>query len=109
MLDDFHLAEQRNFHVRIGMVVVALWLPAFAYAAGGEWPLSIESSGGNYRVFWNSVDAGGTRSSAGSYVVSGVVGQADAATSTAGAYQLRGGFLPRKAAPPDGLFANGFE
>jgi hypothetical protein len=80
-----------------------------AAAAEIERRPGIKSSGGNYQVFWNSVDAGGTRSSAGSYVLRGVIGQADAARSAAGAYQVRGGFLPTKAAPPDGLFANGFE
>jgi len=109
MLDAFHFAEQRRINVRVGIILAALALPAMAPAAGGERAKSIESSGGNYRVFWNSVDAGGTRSNAGGYAVTGVIGQADATTSVAGPYQLRGGFLPRKAAPPDGLFANGFE
>lgn len=84
-------------------------LPTIGSSAAVERPAVIVSSGGSYQVFWNTVDAGGTRSSAGSYVVQGVIGQADAARIAGGSYQVLGGFLPTKAAPPDGLFANGFE
>ena len=95
--------------VRAGAFLAAVLLPLLAHSAAVERPAVIVSSGGNYQVFWNSIDAGGTRSSAGSYAVQGVIGQADAARSAAGSYQLLAGFLPTKAAPLDGLFANGFE
>lgn len=103
------VGRPRRTAFRAGSFLAALLLPMLAYPAAVEPPTVVVSSGGNYHVFWNSVDAGGTRSSAGSYVVHGVIGQADAARSAAGSYQVLGGFLPTKAAPPDGVFANGFE
>jgi len=47
-----------------------------------------------YHISWHSIDNGGGRSSGGQYVLVGAIGQADAAYSSGGRYELLGGFLP---------------
>ena len=47
---------------------------------------------GNYTIDWWTADGGGGASSGGAYVVSGTIGQFDAAASSGGAYSLAGGF-----------------
>jgi hypothetical protein len=73
---------------------------------GAEQPAS---AGGNYRVFWHSTDAGAGRSAAGTYVLLASIGQSDAGVAAAGAYRVRGGFLPVKGTPLDSIFINGLE
>jgi hypothetical protein len=45
-----------------------------------------------YEVNWYTVDGGGGRSSGGPYVLTGTIGQPDAAYSAGGQYELLGGF-----------------
>jgi hypothetical protein len=61
------------------------------------WAGSLQAQAG-YNHFWHSVDGGGMVSSAGSYTLRGVVGQADAGQQSAGAYTLTGGVLAVSAA-----------
>jgi hypothetical protein len=49
---------------------------------------------GPYEITWSTIDGGGGRSSGGSYVLTGTIGQADAAYSAGGRYELLGGFWP---------------
>ena len=64
-----------------------------------------------YSVDWSTNDGGGGRSLAGSYVLTGTVGQTDAdplQPSTGGTYQIDGGFWGGSALSDD-VFRDGFE
>ena len=53
----------------------------------------VAQAGAGYDLSWSTVDSGGGESSAGSYVLSGTVGQPEATGEmTGGAYGLFGGF-----------------
>ena len=55
----------------------------------------ITSSGlGDYQIVWSTIDGGGGTSSGGQYVVTGTIGQPDAAYSASGQYEVLGGFWP---------------
>ncbi len=47
-----------------------------------------------YEISWHTIDGGGGTSSGGPYVLSGTIGQPDAAYSAGGQYELLGGFWP---------------
>jgi len=49
---------------------------------------------GGYEISWHTIDGGGGTSSSGQYIVSGTIGQHDAAYSHSGDYELLGGFWP---------------
>jgi hypothetical protein len=49
---------------------------------------------GDYELSWYTIDGGGGRSSGGPYVLTGTIGQPDAAYSAGGNYELLGGFWP---------------
>jgi len=49
---------------------------------------------GDYKIVWSTVDGGGGTSSGGQYVLTGTIGQPDAAYSASGNYELLGGFWP---------------
>jgi hypothetical protein len=51
-------------------------------------------SGGDYILPWSTIDGGGGQSSGGRYVLTGTIGQPDAAYSASGNYELLGGFWP---------------
>jgi len=51
-------------------------------------------SGGDYYLSWHTIDGGGGTSSSGPYVLTGTIGQPDAAYSAGGSYELLGGFWP---------------
>ena len=55
-------------------------------------PVSAQS-GGDYDLSWSTIGGGGA-SSGGQYVIMGTIGQADAAYSQEGPYELLGGFWP---------------
>lgn len=46
----------------------------------------------DYSITWSTIDGGGGRSSGGTYVLTGTIGQPDAAYSSGGGYELLGGF-----------------
>jgi hypothetical protein len=48
----------------------------------------------DYQIVWSTIDGGGGQSSGGQYVLMGTIGQADAAYSEGGSYELLGGFWP---------------
>jgi hypothetical protein len=48
----------------------------------------------DYEIVWHTIDGGGGRSSGGPYVLTGTIGQPDAAYSAGGRYELLGGFWP---------------
>ncbi|MHC4648463.1 MAG: hypothetical protein ACYTBJ_23640 [Planctomycetota bacterium] len=64
--------------------VVCLFVPASAHA----------QSGGPYVLEWSTIDGGGGQSSGGAYVLTGTIGQPDAAYSSEGNYEILGGFWP---------------
>ena len=47
-----------------------------------------------YELSWYTIDGGGRRSIGGPYILTGTIGQPDAAYSTGGNYELLGGFWP---------------
>jgi len=49
---------------------------------------------GLYEMPWHTIDGGGGRSSGGQYVLTGTIGQPDAAYSSGDRYELLGGFWP---------------
>jgi hypothetical protein len=53
---------------------------------------SVSFSG--YELSWYTIDGGGGQSSGGQYVLTGTIGQPDAAYSAGGNYELLGGFWP---------------
>ena len=48
----------------------------------------------SYELSWYTIDGGGGRSSGGPYVLTGTIGQPDAAYSAGDNYELLGGFWP---------------
>ena len=48
----------------------------------------------DYQIVWSTIDGGGGRSSNGQYILTGTIGQPDAAYSESGNYELLGGFWP---------------
>jgi len=54
----------------------------------------VATASGDYEIIWNTIDGGGGQSSGGSYVLTGTIGQPDADWSSAGSYELLGGFWP---------------
>ena len=48
----------------------------------------------DYSITWSTIDGGGGTSSGGQYIVSGTIGQHDAAYSEGEQYELLGGFWP---------------
>ena len=52
----------------------------------------LAQSGGDYEISWSTIDGGGGTSSGGPYVLTGTIGQPDAAYSSGGDYELLGGF-----------------
>ena len=49
---------------------------------------------GNYSINRHTIDGGGGTSTGGQYIVTGTIGQHDAAYSEGGQYELLGGFWP---------------
>ena len=56
--------------------------------------LALAQSGGPYKLEWSTIDGGDGKSSGGQYVLTGTIGQPDAAYSSSGNYQVLGGFWP---------------
>ena len=48
----------------------------------------------DYNIDWHTIDGGGGTSSGGVYLVTGTIGQHDAAYSEGGDYEILGGFWP---------------
>jgi len=68
------------------IVLLAVYLLITASAPG--------QTGGSYELSWRTIDSGGGTSSSGPYVLTGTIGQPDAAYSAGGQYELLGGFWP---------------
>ena len=47
-----------------------------------------------YELSWHTIDGGGGQSTGGPYVLTGTIGQPDAAYSAGGPYEVLGGFWP---------------
>ena len=56
--------------------------------------LLLSTASGQYSLDWYTIDGGGGTSSGGPYVLSGTIGQPDAAWSSGGNYEILGGFWP---------------
>jgi hypothetical protein len=56
--------------------------------------LATSVASGQYELSWYTIDDGGGRSGGGPYLLTGTIGQPDAAYSTDGNYELLGGFWP---------------
>jgi len=48
----------------------------------------------DYSIDWYTIDGGGGQSTGGPYILTGTIGQPDAAYSAGGQYELLGGFWP---------------
>jgi len=48
----------------------------------------------DYQIVWSTIDGGGGTSNGGQYVLTGTIGQPDAAYSEGGRYEVLGGFWP---------------
>ncbi len=66
------------------------------YGAGVVLVLFIAASAvsADYELGWSTIDGGGGTSSGGRYVLTGTIGQPDAAYSSGDDYELLGGFWP---------------
>ena len=64
-------------------------------------------AGGDFEIRRSTIDAGGDTSSGGVFVLSGTIGQADTARSSAGAFELNAGFWTP--ASSDLLFKDSYE
>ncbi len=49
---------------------------------------------GDYQIVWSTIDAGGGTSTSEQYILTGTIGQSDAAYSAGENYELLGGFWP---------------
>lgn len=67
---------------------------AFVAAAFLSNAAVLAQSGGNYSLTWSTIDGGGASCAAGSYALSGTIGQPDANAATGGTYRLNSGFWP---------------
>ena len=56
--------------------------------------LPINAQCDQYKIVWSTIDGGGEQSSGGQYILTGTIGQPDAAYSSSGNYQVLGGFWP---------------
>jgi hypothetical protein len=56
--------------------------------------LLASAANADYSISWHTIDGGGGTSSGGQYIVTGTIGQPDAASSAGGQYELLGGFWP---------------
>ena len=75
-----------NSKAPIQRTVITLHLLCLAMTVLGQ-------SGGDYILTWSTIDGGG-RSAGEQYVLTGTIGQPDAAYSAGGNYELLGGFWP---------------
>jgi hypothetical protein len=55
---------------------------------------ALGQTGDDFDLSWNTIDSGGGQSKGGSYVLTGTIGQSDAAYSAGGDYEILGGFWP---------------
>jgi hypothetical protein len=55
---------------------------------------ALAQTSGQYELSWSTIDGAGGRSSGGPYVLTGTIGQPDAAYSSGGHFELLGGFWP---------------
>lgn len=69
--------------------VKAVWLVYFLVTV----PM-LGQTGDGYDLSWSTIDGGGGISSGGDFILKGTIGQADAAYSAGGDYELLGGFWP---------------
>lgn len=56
--------------------------------------LAASAVSAQYELSWYTIDGGGGQSSGGNFTLTGTIGQADAAYSAGGKYELLGGFWP---------------
>lgn len=91
--------------IRRVRLIVAATLATFAAGAA--------FAGGELRVDWSSIDAGGGSASGGSFQLSGTIAQIDAEPlqpASGGNFQLTGGFwVIASQAASDALYKDGFE
>lgn len=68
--------------IRLGLLVVLIWLP-------------MRNQAQSYAINWSTIDGGGGTSTGGVYAVTGTIGQPDAGgPMTNGVYSVTGGFWP---------------
>lgn len=93
----------------------ALALAAFTVAADETATVTAKASGGSFVLDPQTIDGGGGRSSGGTFVVNGTIGQPDAdplQPSIGGTFAVTGGFWAGVVASPppgDAIFSNGLE
>lgn len=89
------------------------YLTLLALAAIAAFPASAGEEVGPFEMLNSSIDCGGGRSTAGQFVLNGIIGQPDASAQslTGGDFELNGGFWSGEQTVPDGdhIFSDGFE
>lgn len=95
-------AATLGVHMRINKVLIG----AFALVICGY--ALAQSSGGGFEISSYTVDNGGGQSSGGNFILTGTIGQHDAAriASSGNSYLLAGGFWAKAI---DRIFSDGFE
>ena len=76
--------KKKTTPAKVKFMVMIMLLPIWTASA----------TAGQYEISWSTIDGGGGVSSEGQYVLMGTIGQADAAYSEGGDYELLGGFWP---------------
>ena len=66
-------------------------------------PISFAQMGGEYDLTWSTINSGGT-STGGEYILTGVMGQADAGILSGGEYSLNGGFIIEVGGTPSKIY-----
>lgn len=87
-------------------LVLGLGVALFGPASGAP-----ASSGGDFAIVRDTLDAGGGRGSGAGFVLDGTLGQPDAGPASGGGYSLRGGFwrAGSETGAPARIFGDGFE
>ncbi len=80
------MISQRQISAHVGMPIVALCLALTL--------LWCDAASAGYEIVWHTIDGGGGTSAGGPYVLTGTIGQPDAAYSSGGDYEMLAGFWP---------------
>lgn len=80
-------SRKNNTWICCVFMLAVVIMACYDYSAAGK-------SGGPYELRWSIIDGGGGRSAGGQYVLTGTIGQPDAAYSSSEKYELLGGFWP---------------
>jgi hypothetical protein len=84
---------------------MALFISLITLIASLVTSFALAQAGGTFDLTWSTIDGGGGRSSGGSYLVSGTIGQADAGALNDGSnFTLNGGFWQKTTVHTDSSY-----